>query len=170
MPAFAADSNKFDPVRVGSDREDPDAAPWKESKLVIPPCPKDENLIEYYVSAASKAKFYIDKNSIQAGTDDGVVRYTLVIVTSGGAKNVSFEGLQCEQSALKIYATGRADGTWAENPNAEWRLMRRISQNLHQGELARNFFCPNFVPIYTAAEGLNALRRGVHPDAPGQPR
>lgn len=150
--------------------EDPDAEPWKESNYSLPAFPKDENLVEFYVSAAATAKFYIDKTSIQAGGADGLVRYTLVVKTAGGATNISFEGLRCVESQLKIYATGRADGTWVKNPKPEWKTMKRISFNLHQGALSRNYFCPNFVPIFTAKEGLDALRRGIHPDVPGEER
>lgn len=154
-------------IRFGS-TDDPDAVPWKEGGHSLPTYPKDENLIEFYVSATSTAKFFIDSKSIQTGTEDGVVRYTLVVKTAGGARNVSFEGLHCAEAKLRTYATGRADGTWVDNPKSAWQLMKRVSMNLHQGALARNYFCPNFVPIFTVDEGVDALRRGVHPSAPGE--
>ena len=164
--ALAAEA-KFDPRTPGVERDDPDAAGWQESKYVLPAFPKDEDLIQYDWNAVTKAKFFVDKKNIQIGANDGIVRYTLVIETVGGARNTTFEGLQCDQTAVKIYATGRADGTWVENPNAEWKMMRRTAQNLHQALLARNFFCPNFVPIATPKEGVEALMNGIHRAAPG---
>lgn len=148
--------------------EDPDAEPWKESSYKLPAFPKDENLIGFDVGAAATAKYFIDHTSIQAGTPDGVVRYAMVIKTSGGATNVSYEGLRCEAAQVRIYATGRSDGTWAESAKADWRSIARTGVYLHQNALSRNYFCPNRIPIFTAKEGLNALRRGMHPDVPGQ--
>lgn len=148
--------------------DDPDAEPWQETGYELPPFPKPENLIEFYVSAASTAKFYIDQTSISPGGKDSVVRYVLVVKTSGGATNISYEGLRCDTPQLKVYATGRADGTWYPNPRPEWRTLKNFTLNLHQGALARNYFCPNYVPIFTAEEGRKALKRGSHPDVPGQ--
>lgn len=147
--------------------DDPDAVPWKEADYKLPEFPKPGNLIEFYVSATATAKFFIDINSINVTEQDGVVRYTLVVKTAGGATNISYEGLHCSQSNYKIYATGRSDNTWISNQRAEWKTLKRQSLNLHQGVLGRNFFCPNFVPIFTAEEGRNALKRGGHPDTPG---
>lgn len=147
--------------------DDPDALPWKESEFKLPPFPQDKDLIEFYVSATATAKYYIDRTSITPGGEDKVVRYTLVVKTAGGAKNISYEGIRCDEAQLKIYATGRSDGTWVEKPRTEWVGLKRHTLNLHQGVLARNFFCPNYIPIYTVKEGLYALERGMHPDTPG---
>lgn len=147
--------------------DDPDAEPWKEASYTLPPPPKQEDLLEFYVSATSTARFFIDAKSISVTESDGVVRYTLVVKTSGGATNVSYEGLHCAESAYKIYAIGKPNGTWAAHANPEWKTLKRISLNLHQSSLGRNYFCPNFVPIFTAEEGRRALINGQHPDSPG---
>lgn len=148
--------------------DDPDAAPWKESGYALPAFPKDENLLEFYVSATANAQYFIDQSSISTGGNDNVVRYVMVIKTAGGATNISYEGIRCDQTQLRIYATGRSDGTWVEARNSNWRPLKNQSLNRHQGALARNYFCPNYIPIFTADEGRNALRRGAHPDAPSQ--
>jgi len=144
--------------------EDPDAQPWKESSYKLPPFPEDKNLVEFYVSAAATAKYYIDKTSIDAGHDDNVVRYTLVVKTEGGAVNTSYEGLRCGESELRVYATGRADGTWKEVPGSQWKPLRTL--NRHQYALARFYFCPVGVAIWSAEEGRDALRLGANPKAP----
>lgn len=142
--------------------------PIQELKDIEPPAfPKQENLREFYVSAATANKFFIDASTLAPGTD-GIVRYVLVIKTSGGATNVSFEGINCRERQWKLYATGRSDGTWVKSRAArtEWRPIENKPVNRHHAELNRNFFCPGDIPIYTADEGRNALRLGRHPHAP----
>lgn len=145
-----------------NDVEEPVAAPWKESDYVLPPFPKAENLIEFYVSAANPAKFYIDQSSIGAGTPDGVVRYVMVVRTSGGAVNTSYEGVRCDTNEYRIYATGNNDeGTWNKARGDAWRTFWRGSAQ--QKSLANLYLCPDFNPVKTAEEGRQALKFGGHP-------
>jgi hypothetical protein len=90
-------------------------APWQEQKDVEPPVfPKKENLREFYVSAVATNQYLIDASTLAVGSD-GVVRYVLVVQTSGGATNVSFEGINCKDRTWKHYATGdRENGTWTK--------------------------------------------------------
>ena len=46
--------------------------------------PVDESLIEIYVSPVATSKYFIDGATLAPG-GDGVVRYVLVVKTSGGA-------------------------------------------------------------------------------------
>lgn len=149
----------------GSYQED---EPVQEMKDVEPPAfPKQENLLEFYVSAATSNKYFIDGSTLAPGTD-GIVRYVLVIQTSGGATNVSFEGINCRERSWKHYATGRNDSTWVKSraTRTEWRPIENKPVNRHHAELNRNFFCPGGLPINSADEGRNALRLGRHPRAP----
>ncbi len=143
-------------------------APWQEQQEVEPPAfPKPENLREFYVSAVATNKYFIDASTLAAGAD-GVVRYVLVVETSGGARNVSFEGMHCKERSWKHYATGRSDnGTWTKSRAAriEWRPIENKPVNRHHAALSRDLFCPMGNPILTADEGRNALRLGKHPNS-----
>jgi hypothetical protein len=150
------------------DWSDPDEVKWEEGKFSLPVAPKDANLIEFYVSPIATSKFYIDRTTISPGKEDGVVRYVMVVKTAGGSTNVSFEGLRCVDLHMRLYATGRPDGTWVESPNKSWKPVKNLTLNLHQGALARNYFCPNYVPVFTVEEALEALRRGRHKDVAGE--
>jgi len=138
--------------------------PWQELNPEPPAFPKDENLREYYVSEVATNKYMIDTTSIAPGAD-GVVRYVLVVKTSGGATNVSFEGLRCKDLTWKHYASGRADGTWSKARTPEWRRVENKPVNRHHAALSRDLFCPSGDPITSADEGRNALRLGKHPNA-----
>lgn len=142
-------------------------APWQEqTDVALPSFPKQQDLVEFYVSAVATNKYMIDASALAVGTD-GVVRYVLVVKTSGGATNVSFEGINCKERTWKLYATGRSDGAWAKSQAAriDWRPIENKPVNRHHAALSRDLFCPGGGGILTADEGRNALRLGRHPNA-----
>lgn len=140
--------------------------PWRELNEVDPPAfPQQANLREFDIGPASSNKFFIDESTLSVGSD-GIVRYALVVKTSGGATNVSFEGINCRDFTWKLYATGRSDGTWVKSRavRSDWRRYDNSTVNRYHAELSRNFFCPGGDNIATAEEGRQALRLGKHPD------
>jgi hypothetical protein len=98
---------------------------------------------------------------------DGVVRYTLVVKTAGGATNVSREGLHCDTLEYRFYATGRSDGTWIKARSENWLPVDNHSPNRYHAALSRDYFCPSGVPLVDADEGRRALRLGRNPRAGG---
>lgn len=113
---------------------------WSELQAQIPPYPKLEHLIEFEAGGASPHRFYIDPESISVG-GDGVVRYTLMIRTAGGATNVTFEGVRCGTREQKYYATGRKDGSWSRARNPAWKRIEYKEINRHHGVLYADFLC-----------------------------
>jgi len=140
--------------------------PWQELEIEPPAFPGQENLLEFYVSPATTNKYFIDASTLAVGADH-VVRYVLVVKTSGGATNVSFEGINCKEGSWKHYATGRNDKTWAKSraSRIEWRPIENKPVNRHHAALSRDLFCPGGIAIHTADEGRNALRLGKHPNS-----
>lgn len=136
----------------------------EEGEVTLPAFPRDADLLEFYVSAATANRFFIDAKSLSAG-DGVVVRYTLVVLTAGGATNVTFEGIRCGALEYKLYATGRADRSWGALRTGEWRPIENKPINRHHAALSRDYFCPLGNPIESADEGRDALRRGKHPQA-----
>jgi hypothetical protein len=146
------------------DLDDPDAPKWAEEEVSFPEFPKDENLLQFYVSEVTTNQFFIDASTLQVGKD-GVVRYVIVVRTRGGAVNISFEGLRCESREYKTYASGHRDGTWAKARQSAWRPIGNKSMNRQHAALSRDLFCPSGVAIQSPAEGRDALRLGKHPQA-----
>jgi hypothetical protein len=141
-----------------------DGKPWLEADVTLPAFPQNEDLVEFYVSATTRNRFFIDARTLNVGSD-GVVRYALVVLTAGGATNVSYEGIRCSSGEVRLYATGRADRKWAPARVSEWAPIENKTVNRHHAALSREYFCPGGVPIASAAEGRNALRSGQHPRA-----
>ena len=166
--ATGATAQPADPAyanRYNNNFEEP--AAWQELQDVAPPAfPEDKGLREIYVGAVATNKYFVDADTLSVGSD-GIVRYVLVVKTSGGATNVSFEGINCPQRSWKHYASGRSDRTWtlSRAARADWRPIENKPTNPHHAALSRYFFCPVGNSIYTADEGRNALRLGKHPSA-----
>ncbi len=146
-----------DPDEEGADA----SSARKEDKLTLPPFPADDRLIRFEVGGASRNDFYVDATSISVG-EDWVVRYTAVIRSPGGAQNITYEGLDCSDYEYKLYAMGRADGTWSEVKRPEWRHLQFTEINRYRIVLFSDFFCPKKVPVGSAGEAVRALQSGNH--------
>jgi CNP1-like family protein len=141
---------------------------WKEGEYKLPALPKPDDLVEFYVSATTDFRFFIDRQSLSVGKD-GVVRFTLLARSPSGAENVTYEGIRCSEGNYRVYAYARPEGGWRER-DSEWRPIEvKTTQRWHNA-LWREYFCPQKVPIFDPAEGIDALRRGGHPNAAGLQR
>jgi hypothetical protein len=140
-----------------------EAKNWHEGQVVLPAYPKRGNLVEFVPGPRTDFRFFVDPTSLSVGPD-GVVRYVLVARSPQGAESVSYEGLHCSDEQYKVYATGRPDGRWVEARGARWRSVAQRAGPWRR-TLAEDFFCPGNSPIFTAAEGVKALRHGGNPRA-----
>lgn len=140
--------------------------PWVELQPELPSYPRDENLLPFEVSTLSKNQFYVDSSSISV-SEDGVVRYSVVIKSAGGAKNISYEGIRCETVEIKTYAFGRADNTWSKVRVANWRAINLTGSNAYAKTLFQDFFCPGLLIIKNPAEAITAFKKGMHSRATG---
>ena len=141
---------------------------WKEGEYKLPAQPKSQDLIEFYVSATTDFRFFVDQQSLSVGKD-GVVRYTLLARSPSGTENISYEGIRCAAGSLRVYAYGRAGGSWTER-DSDWRPIEAKTMQRSHYALWKEYFCPHRVPIFDVAEGIDALRRGGHPNAGGLQR
>ena len=161
---FTAASLAYDLGPPKNNWQEPEVQPWVEEIVAPPAFPRESDVLPIYVNEMTSHRFFVDGSTLSVGKD-GLVRYVLFVRTSGGATNVTYEGIRCEQLEYKIYASGRQDGTWALTRKPEWRGIENKPLNRHHAALSRDYFCPNRSPIVTADEGRNALRLGKHPGA-----
>lgn len=143
--------------------EDYENKRWQELEIQLPAAPRQENLLPFYVSAASSNRFFIDGSTLGVGSD-GVVRYVLVVLSAEGGRNVTFEGMRCETRERRIYASGRLDGTWSKARKNEWVRVQEAYANRHHAALFLDYFCPVGVIVRNADEARAALVRGGHRD------
>ncbi len=135
---------------------------WQELQAQLPAAPKAAALIPFEVGPASPHRYFLDRTSISAGAD-GVVRYTVVIHTAGGAENVNYEGMRCASAEQKIYAFGRANGDWARNRYARWDSIPMRQASSYQRELFEHWFCsldgPADMKVIQRAVSSGGIRR-----------
>lgn len=136
-----------------------------EVEWQLPAPPDAANLLRFYVSLTTHQSFAIDAKSLTVDTD-GVIRYTIVGTSSGGAKNVSYEGIRCSSFEKRIYALGHADGTWVRARDSEWQPIPVKAANLQHAELAENYFCKNGLVAGKADQILQTIH--YHKAVPGQ--
>lgn len=152
IPAFAFGGNLED---------DGDPKKWEELEVLLPPVPKEQDLVGFFVSSATDNRFFVDSASVSVGPD-GVVRYALVVLAASGVRNVSFEGMRCETRERRLYALGRSDGAWSMSRNQRWERLREGGANRQHAALFQEYFCPGGVIVRNASEAIDALRRGGH--------
>lgn len=130
-----------------------DAAP-----LILPAAPAKENLLAFYVSPTTTMNFAVDAASVSV-TPDGIVRFTLVIASPEGARNVSHEGIRCKTAEKKLYATGGTDGNWAPSRNDVWNRIRDVGANRQHAALFNDYFCDSGAVAGNAATIVKRLRQ-----------
>jgi len=128
------------------DIKDPDA--WKEGVVTLPAYPNDEDLLEFPVEedTGAKLRYFIDSKTLSIG-EDGVVRYVLVIQAKQGAKNVVFEGIQCNAREYKTYAFGTGKETFYKMRKPEWKPIRRNTRTAYHQRLVDHYLCHAEYPM-----------------------
>lgn len=144
---------------------DDSTASWVEGAVEFPASSVPVELRDFFVSSASPNRFLIDESSI-AISQDGVVRYILVVQTQGGARTVTFEGVHCASWRVRIYATGRDDGTWSAARDSQWQPIRNSAYNRMRYALAEDHFCDGLVPPRDRDEVLRRLRTKGYGNTP----
>ena len=141
---------------------DDETKPWQEVQAQLPPAPTTDHLVDFGVSGATTFRFALDTYTLSIG-NDGVFRYTLVATSPQGARNVTYEGIRCETDERKIYATGRADGTWVRARNAAWTKIADVGNNRQHAALEKEYFCPDGYQARDVRQVIARLRPNLAP-------
>ena len=135
---------------------DPDSSgEWKEDKFSLPPPPAAENLLSFSVST-SNFSFWLDRQALSSGQDN-IARYTLVMVSAQGARNVTYEGMRCATAERQTYAFGKPDGSWLIAREPRWQHIRDSQLTRHHFELLNGILCRNSATLSTT-ETLQILK------------
>jgi hypothetical protein len=131
--------------------------PWVEIEVQLPAFPETENLIPFRVGYHTDTKYLIDGSSLSLGAD-GVIRYTLLVITASGAQNISYEGLRCATAERRVYAFGRSDKTWSKARGNQWARLRGSTNN-HYVDLFSNYFCIVGAPDFRSTDDIRKILR-----------
>lgn len=111
-----------------------------ERDLELPPAPLPEDLRKITLRSLGDNTVELDRKALTV-TPDAIVRYTLVVTSPEGARNVSYEGIRCDPAEWKYFALGRSDGTWAQPSEAQWQKVEERGYNAIRFTLAKDYFC-----------------------------
>ncbi len=101
-------------------------------------------------------RVYIDPRSLQTGKDR-VVRFTSVLVSPSGVRNITYEGLHCGERAYRRFAYG-AQGSWHGLPGSAWQPVTRGGISGYRSVLYYRYMCNPAEPHKDAEDIVRQLR------------
>jgi hypothetical protein len=147
------------------ENDDPDlgggfieAPKWQEAEIAIPPFPNRDDLLKVEVDRVDMPfGFYIDPGSLSVGKD-GVSRYTVLIESSSGARNVMYEGIRCSTHEYRTYAYGTYDDKFSKALSSNWKRITGSGAMAHRYNLRRYYLCDDYSRPFSASESLRRIR------------
>ncbi len=137
---------------------------WQEQKVVLPDYPRDEDLQSVPLQLSDfPFQLALDRNSLVVG-DDRVTRYTAVLETKDGVRNLFYEGIRCATGEYRSYAIGAGE-TLQPVLGSDWRPLRQLGVERYRYVLARYYLCDEDRRPRAKREALIQLReRWQHDD------
>lgn len=148
--AMAADERPFidEPVPMSELRPDQvQVEEWQEELTLLPDYPGDEDLLEFQVDRPdSPFRYLIDATHLDTSAEDGVIRFTLLLESRRGARNVSFEGIRCSTRDYKVFAYGDGRGAFHPTHLPEWQAISSRDADPVRVDLLNHYLCRNGIP------------------------
>jgi hypothetical protein len=161
LPVVPSAVSAFDDEPTGVPAYSRQADVWQEQETALPTYPVKDNLLE--VDAGTEGlqyTVYLDEASLVKGDDD-VVRYTVVLVSSAGVRNVTHEGLHCGERRYRRYAYGIND-RWQPLPDSPWKPLRGGGANSYRLVFYEKFICDPTRLDQSARQILDRFRENWH--------
>jgi hypothetical protein len=115
---------------------------WAETDIKIPPYPDDSDLMDLEVDRPDDGfTYYIDEKSLSVSDKDYVVRYTMVIQSRRGTRNVFYEGIRCNTREYKTYAFGAGKGKLRPRRKPEWKPVTETGYTRFRAHMMQYYFC-----------------------------
>lgn len=136
-----------------------EAPAWQEGKVALPDFPQKDDLIKVEVDRVDMPfSFYLDSKNLTSSTKQGLVKYTVLVESNSGAKNILFEGLRCELEQYKTYAYGTYDNKFVKAKTSEWRFIRDNGHMVHRYNFLRYYMCNEQREPYPASEIIRKIK------------
>ncbi|RQW28532.1 hypothetical protein EHS17_05665 [Rhodobacteraceae bacterium CH30] len=135
-----------------------DETPWAEQEEALPAYPKAPEWLDFSGGNLERNQLALDAKSLTLG-NDGVVRYTLRVLTPGGVSNISREGMRCQTQDVRSYAFADTVGqSWIVSMKPVWRPIRR-EDNVRRA--LKDLLCDGGTPRRSVEATLDYIRK--HP-------
>lgn len=149
----------YAPLASSANTDDADNDALKaESPVVLPAPAQKNNLLSFYVSPTTTLEFAIDAKSVSV-TEEGIVRFVLIVTSQSGASNISYEGIRCSTGERKLYAVGQTNGSWTTARRDVWETIIDRGINRQHAALAKDYFCETGMVAGKAEVIVDRLRK-----------
>ncbi len=149
----------YAPLASSANTDDADNDALKaESPVVLPVPAQKNNLLSFYVSPTTTLEFAIDAKSVSV-TEEGIVRFVLIVTSQSGASNISYEGIRCSTGERKLYAVGQTNGSWTTARRDVWETIIDRGINRQHAALAKDYFCETGMVAGKAEVIVDRLRK-----------
>lgn len=128
-PPVMADSSleNLEAERGNPNYDESLVAPWIEQEIQIPDPPEPGDLHPLQLTGLPPGfKLFLDLDGITFNAKDGVIRLWMVLRSSAGNDNTSYEGYRCSTGEYKVfaYANARRDPPVRQMTRSTWRSPR----------------------------------------------
>lgn len=132
---------------------------WKEADAPPPPSFNKDKLIPIEMPRYVTLQFGVDPATLTL-TADGIVRYVMVAINTGGSINAMYEGIRCATGEVKTYARYASSGKWSLVPDPEWKKLNDKLPSKHAMALANQGVCDGAsASASSAAAIVRALKK-----------
>ncbi len=132
----------------------------KDLPIDLPAWPEERDLAELKQGVRPDLRFFVDRRSIER-VPGGEFRYTFVVHSTSGARNVTFEMMKCNPRERMILALGSPDRRWSPARFLRWEPIDRNDPAGMREVLYRDIFCPDRQPVASIKAALTALKTGL---------
>lgn len=118
---------------------------WKEKNAVIPPFPNADDLLKVEIDKADAPfNIFLDSKNLTASSNAGIIRYSVVIESDSGAKNVMYEGIRCLTGEFRTYAYGTYENKFVKASSSEWRPIANKTSMPHRYNFYLHYMCNEY--------------------------
>lgn len=119
----------------------------------MPSASDSSGLFEFYVSPTTTNRFAVDLPSL-AIDKNRIIRLMLVVTSSSGVRNVSYDAIDCAHRDYRLLAIGRPDGSWTPVRNSPWRFVIGEAQTNVPHTVLHEQLCAGGATVETTPEKL----------------
>jgi hypothetical protein len=154
----------FDPMEAREEgalsRDHIEEWEFREDVHVIPDYPDIKKALPIEIDTASENfNYFIDPDALSIGVDE-LIRFTIIIKSSSGARNVFHETMRCDTREYKTLAYGTSDNTFYRLVSPQWKpVPAKTASGLdYRKDLLDNYFCDYFDVTLSRREILHRVK------------
>lgn len=136
-----------------------------EQDIVFPPLPVSKNLVRLQFPNATR-KYYIDLKSVTVGKKDRIARYTVVVESLSGVRNLFYEAIRCSEKDYKTYAYSIGKQAFRKMNTVVWRPITETGIKQYRQILFDHFVCHDSAVRNKAKDIVQVLKYPPENNAP----